>query len=66
MIDIKEIPKILEKLGDGEYRIKIKNSKIVIFSKNNRYEKDDIKKIIGEVWDKKRWVLKTHLLFFIF
>ncbi|WP_314347040.1 hypothetical protein [Fusobacterium massiliense] len=49
MIDIKEIPKILEKLGDGEYRIKIKNSKIVIFSKNNRYEKDDIKKIIGEV-----------------
>lgn len=57
MIDIKEIPKILEKLGDGEYRIKIKNSKIVIFSKNNRYEKDDIKKIIGEVWEnEKDWI----------
>jgi len=54
MIDIKEIAKILEKLGDGEYRIKIKNSKIVIFSKNNRYEKDDIKKIIGEVWENEK------------
>lgn len=54
MIDIKEIPKILEKLGDGEYRIKIKNSKIVIFSKNNRYEKEEIKNILKEVEENEK------------
>ena len=55
MIDIKEIPKILEKLGDGEYRIKIKNSKIVIFSKNNRYEKEEIKNILKEVEENEKY-----------
>lgn len=48
MIKIDEIVKLIKKLGDGDYRIKIKNSKIVIFSKNNRYEHNEIKKILEE------------------
>ena len=48
MIRIDEIAKLIEKLGDGYYRIKIKNSKVVIFSKNNRYEHNEIKKILEE------------------
>ena len=48
MIKIDEIVKLIKKLGDGDYRIKIKNSKVVIFSKNNRYEHNEIKKILEE------------------
>ena len=48
MIKIDEIAKLIEKLGDGDYRIKIKISKVVIFSKNNRYEHNEIKKILEE------------------
>ena len=47
-VSIIKLPEILEKLGDGDYRIKIKNSKVVIFSKNNRYEHNEIKKILEE------------------
>lgn len=47
-IKIDKLPELFEKLGDGDYRIKIKNSKIIIFSKNNRYEHNEIKKILEE------------------
>ena len=46
---IKDIPNLIKKLGDGEYRIKIKDNKIVIFSKNSRYENEEIKKILEDV-----------------
>ena len=51
---IKDIPKLIHKLGDGEYRIKVKDNRIVIFSKNNRYENEEIKKILEEVEDIKK------------
>ena len=50
---IKHIPFLIKKLGDGEYRIKVKDGKIIIFSKNNRYENEEIKKILDEVQDEK-------------
>lgn len=50
---IKHIPFLIKKLGDGEYRIKVKDGKIIIFSKNNRYENEEIKKILDEVKDEK-------------
>lgn len=46
---IKDIPELMEKLGDGEYRIKVKNGRIVIFSKNNRYENQEIKNILEDI-----------------
>jgi hypothetical protein len=46
---IKHIPFLIKKLGDGEYRIKVKDGRIVIFSKNSRYENDEIKKILEDV-----------------
>lgn len=46
MIIIEQIPKLIKRLGDGEYRIKVKNGKVIIFSKNSRYEKDEIKEIL--------------------
>lgn len=49
MIKIDKIVKLIEKFGDGDYRIKIKNSKVVIFSKNNRYEHNELKKILEDV-----------------
>lgn len=51
---IKDIPNLIKKLGDGEYRIKVKNNRIVIFSKNNRYENEEIKKILEETEDIKK------------
>lgn len=53
LVRIRHIPKLIHKLGDGEYRIKVKDNKIVIFSKNNRYENEEIKRIIDEVQDEK-------------
>jgi len=50
---IKHIPYLIKKLGDGEYRIKVKDNRIVIFSKNNRYENEEIKKILEEVDEEK-------------
>ena len=50
---IKHIPYLIKKLGDGEYRIKVKNGRIVIFSKNNRYENEEIKKILEEAGEEK-------------
>lgn len=50
---IKDIPNLIKKLGDGEYRIKVKDNRIVIFSKNNRYENEEIKKILEETEVKK-------------
>ena len=52
LVRIRHIPKLMHKLGDGEYRIKVKDNRIVIFSKNNRYENDEIKKILEEVEEK--------------
>ena len=46
---IKDIPNLIKKLGDGEYRIKVKDCRIVIFSKNNRYENHEIKKILEDI-----------------
>jgi hypothetical protein len=49
LVKIKHIPFLIKKLGDGEYRIKIKDGKIQIFSKNTRYESEEIKKIIEDI-----------------
>ena len=46
---IRDIPNLIKKLGEGEYRIKVKDKRIVIFSKNTRYENEEIKKIIEEI-----------------
>lgn len=54
LVRIRHIPKLIHKLGDGEYRIKVKDNRIVIFSKNNRYENEEIKKILEEIEDIKK------------
>lgn len=46
---IRDIPNLIKKLGDGEYRIKVKDGRIIIFSKNNRYENEEIKKILEDI-----------------
>ncbi|WP_338943722.1 hypothetical protein KST27_01115 [Fusobacterium nucleatum] len=46
---IRDIPNLIKKLGDGEYRIKVKDKRIVIFSKNTRYENEEIKKILEDI-----------------
>jgi hypothetical protein len=46
---IRDIPNLIKKLGDGEYRIKVKDGRIVIFSKNSRYENHEIKKILEDI-----------------
>lgn len=51
---VKHIPFLIKKLGDGEYRIKIKEGKIQIFSKNKRYENEEIKKIIEEIKENEK------------
>jgi hypothetical protein len=54
LVRIRHIPKIIHELGDGEYRIKVKDKRIVIFSKNKRYENEEIKKIIDEAEENKK------------
>ncbi|MCL4592954.1 hypothetical protein [Fusobacterium nucleatum] len=54
LVRIRHIPKLMHHLGDGEYRIKIKDKRIIIFSKNNRYENEEIKKILEETEDIKK------------
>lgn len=54
LVRIRHIPKLIHHLGDGEYRIKVKDNRIVIFSKNNRYENEEIKKILEEIEDTKK------------
>lgn len=54
LVRIRHIPKLIHHLGDGEYRIKVKDNKIVIFSKNSRYENEEIKKILEEIEDIKK------------
>lgn len=54
LVRIRHIPKLIHHLGDGEYRIKVKDNRIVIFSKNSRYENDEIKKILEETEDIKK------------
>ena len=56
LVRIRHIPKLIHELGDGEYRIKVKDGRIVIFSKNNRYENEEIKKILDEAQDEKDWI----------
>lgn len=53
LVRIRHIPKLIHHLGDGEYRIKVKDNRIVIFSKNSRYENEEIKKILEETEVKK-------------
>ena len=58
LVRIRHIPNLIHKLGDGEYRIKVKDGRIVIFSKNSRYENEEIKKILDEVGEnEKDWIL---------
>ena len=52
---IRDIPNLIKKLGDGEYRIKVKDKRIIIFSKNKRYENEEIKKILEEAGEEKDW-----------
>ncbi len=54
LVRIRHIPKLIHKLGDGEYRIKVKDKRIVIFSKNSRYENEEIKKILNEVGENEK------------
>lgn len=54
LIRIEHIPKLIHHLGNGEYRIKVKDKRIIIFSKNKRYENEEIKKILDEVGDIKK------------
>ena len=54
LVRIRHIPKLIHELGDGEYRIKVKDNRIVIFSKNTRYENEEIKKILDEVGENKK------------
>lgn len=54
LVKIKHIPFLIKKLGDGEYRIKIKEGKIQIFSKNKRYENEEIKKILDEIKENEK------------
>ena len=56
LVRIRHIPKLIHELGDGEYRIKVKDGRIVIFSKNNRYENEEIKKILNEVGENENWI----------
>lgn len=53
LVKIENIPKLVKKLGDGEYRIKIKNERVIILSKTKRYENEEIKKIIEEAGEEK-------------
>nr|DAR10488.1 MAG TPA: hypothetical protein [Caudoviricetes sp.] len=54
LIRIEHIPKLIHHLGNGEYRIKVKDKRIIIFSRNKRYENDEIKKILEEIEDTKK------------
>lgn len=54
LAEIRDIPKLIKKLGDGEYRIKVKDKRIVIFSKNSRYENGQIKKILDEIKENEK------------
>lgn len=54
LVRIRHIPNLIHELGDGEYRIKVKDKRIVIFSKNTRYENEEIKKILEETEDIKK------------
>lgn len=54
LVRIRHIPKLIHHLGDGEYRIKVKDKRIVIFSKNTRYENEEIKKILDEVGENEK------------
>ncbi len=54
LAEIRDIPKLIKKLGDGEYRIKVKDKRIIIFSKNSRYENEEIKKILDEIKENEK------------
>lgn len=49
LANIRDIPNLIKKLGDGEYRIKVKDCRIIIFSKNNRYENHELRKILEDI-----------------
>ncbi|WP_187106575.1 hypothetical protein [Fusobacterium necrophorum] len=44
---VEKLPELIQKIGAGEYRIKVnKDMEIVIFSKQNRYDGEEIRKIL--------------------
>ena len=49
LAEIRDIPNLIKKLGDGEYRIKVKDDRIIIFSKNSRYENHELIKILEDI-----------------
>lgn len=49
LANIRDIPNLIKKLGDGEYRIKVKDDRIIIFSKNSRYENHELIKILEDI-----------------
>ena len=65
LVRIRHIPKLIHKLGDGEYRIKVKDNRIVIFSKNSRYENEEIKKFLMKLEKMKKMSLKNSSFFSI-
>ena len=54
LVRLRHIPKLIHHLGDGEYRIKVKDKRIIIFSKNKRYENEEIKKILDEIKENEK------------
>lgn len=54
LVRIRHIQKLIHHLGDGEYRIKVKDKRIIIFSKNKRYENEEIKKILDEIKENEK------------
>ncbi len=54
LVRVRHIPKLIHHLGDGEYRIKVKDKRIIIFSKNKRYENEEIKKILDEIKENEK------------
>ena len=54
LVRIRHIPKLIHHLGDGEYRIKVKDKRIIIFSKNSRFENEEIKKILDEIKENEK------------
>ena len=54
LVRIRHIPKLIHHLGDGEYRIKVKDKRIIIFSKNKRYENVETKKILDEIKENEK------------
>lgn len=53
-VSIEEIPNLIKKLGSGRYEITVKidkkGSRIIHFSKNEKFEWEELKKILESTW----------------